>query len=555
MIISLGILLLNSLSSTSKAHIFPIFTHRSDLHCSVDLAGGFLCISSPCSLWFAQMGHRFLEFLRSGQLLSRLTLNTKYKISHQDGPSIPQDPPQKPFNEDFNAFIQDFNLFLDFATPHSIFSNDLVPPQDFLPPWILLNAGPSSPFHTSHPYKPIPKSCILTQVNQIQRHGSRYPTLKVSVAIKKALEKLNQSTHLDSSLRFLKHYKYQLGISSLIKLGKQESFQSGVIFAIRYSSLLNSKLPFLRASLSQRVIDSSLSFARGLSTIIDPHQNQPPSLIKPIVISEDPNSNNTLDNNSCPNRPLATQQTKWLRIFGPPIAKKLNDLAPNSNLSEADALALMQLCIFESLSKQKISQFCRLFDKSDWIKFEYFFDLEKYYGYGLGNRLQGIEGLGYVAELISRLTGDRNWVSNDQTKVNQTLDQSNLTFPLDRSSYVDFSHDNQMINILAVTGLQINENLPAIGPIPINRRWIVSEWMPFGSRLTTEKMICSDNREYVRFLLNDLILQASFCQDDSDLSILNICKLDNFVNSQRIKLKDGQENYMQCLGDKKQEEK
>lgn len=111
---------------------------------------------------------------------------------------------------------------------------------------------------------------------------------------------------------------------------------------------------------------------------------------------------------------------------------------------------------------------------------------------------------GYVSELLSRLEGDRKWVEQDRTKVNQTLDRSATTFPLNRSCYIDFSHDNQMVSIFAALGLQKNQTMSESGPARPNPSWNASDWMPFGSRLTIEKLACEeDAQEYVRFLMND----------------------------------------------------
>lgn len=56
--------------------------------------------------------------------------------------------------------------------------------------------------------------------------------------------------------------------------------------------------------------------------------------------------------------------------------------------------------------------------------------------------------VGYVAELLSRLTGDRSYVRKDKTQVNHTSDQETASFPLDRKVYIDFTHDNQLSRIM-----------------------------------------------------------------------------------------------------------
>jgi hypothetical protein len=70
----------------------------------------------------------------------------------------------------------------------------------------------------------------------------------------------------------------------------------------------------------------------------------------------------------------------------------------------------------------------------------------KFYGTGYGNELGPVQGIGYVAELLARLTQTpvSIWDNQGRTSVNHTLDDDPNTFPLDRKVYVDLSHDNQV---------------------------------------------------------------------------------------------------------------
>lgn len=62
-----------------------------------------------------------------------------------------------------------------------------------------------------------------------------------------------------------------------------------------------------------------------------------------------------------------------------------------------------------------------------------------WYGSGPGNPTAAAQGLGYVQELVSRLTHTPINVWNSST--NSTLDSSNITFPLNQPIYVDATHD------------------------------------------------------------------------------------------------------------------
>jgi hypothetical protein len=109
--------------------------------------------------------------------------------------------------------------------------------------------------------------------------------------------------------------------------------------------------------------------------------------------------------------------------------------------------------------------------------------------------------VGYVNELLSRLTNNRRWAAADRTQVNHTLDSSASTFPLDRSIYADFSHDNQITAILAAIGLKKDAvALPSTGPPSSGQVWKTSQIVPFGGKLVSERLLCG-KVEYVRFLI------------------------------------------------------
>ena len=83
------------------------------------------------------------------------------------------------------------------------------------------------------------------------------------------------------------------------------------------------------------------------------------------------------------------------------------------------------------------------------MSFEYASGLDKHYGTGYGQRLGRVQGVGYVNELLARLT---HRPVSDRTQTNGTLDGDGETFPLGRGIYADFSHDNEMVAIYAAVG-------------------------------------------------------------------------------------------------------
>lgn len=150
-----------------------------------------------------------------------------------------------------------------------------------------------------------------------------------------------------------------------------------------------------------------------------------------------------------------------------------------------------------------------------------------------------MQGVGYVNELLARLTGQP---VRDQTQTNRTLDSSPLTFPLDRSWYADFTHDNQMIAIFAAMGLfEQREPLDPSSPNP-KRTWHLSQLVPFSAQLVTEKLQCGQ-QEFVRILVNDAVQPLSFCGAGAD----GLCKLGEFVKSQAYARSNGDGDFEKCF--------
>ena len=96
-------------------------------------------------------------------------------------------------------------------------------------------------------------------------------------------------------------------------------------------------------------------------------------------------SNLTLDDGMCPNAVDGSKESKkWLKIFAPPIKKRLNSAAPGAHLKSKDVHHLMSLCPFHSQFKMAPSPFCGLFEAGEFKGYEYHADVDKFYANGYG---------------------------------------------------------------------------------------------------------------------------------------------------------------------------
>lgn len=131
----------------------------------------------------------------------------------------------------------------------------------------------------------------------------------------------------------------------------------------------------------------------------------------------------------------------------------------------------------------------------------------------------------------------------DNTQTNHTLDDSLVTFPLNRTVYVDFSHDNQMIAIFAAMGLYRQlAPLDPSQPDP-SRTWRVSSMVPFSGRMVVERLECAEEGKMVRILIQDEVQPLDFCGSGSD----GMCSLGAFVESQAYARHDGKGDWEKCF--------
>ncbi|KAF5025475.1 hypothetical protein F66182_2451 [Fusarium sp. NRRL 66182] len=398
-----------------------------------------------------------------------------------------------------------------------------------------------------------PEGCEVTFALVLSRHGARYPTTTKSEAYAATIARLQKSvTSYGKGYEWLKGYTYKLGAEDLTQFGQDQMIDSGKAFYERYIGLAENAEPFIRASGSDRVVVSSYNFTRGFYA--SRGESGDDYIDDILVIPEAPGINNTMSHGSCSSfedddAPGENdEQTAWGNKFLPPIRDRLNRSLRKAKLSLAETVYMMDLCPFNTVNTPDgagQSRFCDLFSTEDWRSYDYYMTLGKYYKFGNGNAMGPTQGVGYVNELISRLTKKP---VDDHTTTNRTLDSSPETFPLNRTLYADFSHDNTMVSIFSALGLYNSTGkLPKHHIVPaVRAHGYSSAWaVPFAARMYVEKLECGGTREekgdeYVRVLVNDRVMALETCGGDE----YGRCALEDFVESLSFAREGG--NWDQC---------
>lgn len=343
-------------------------------------------------------------------------------------------------------------------------------------------------------------------------------------------------TSFTGEYSFLADYTYTLGADQLTLFGQDEMINSGILFADRYRKLAVKNKVFVRASSEERVVESAKNWTQGFR-----QETNETSEIPILVISEDSDSNNTLNHGLCTNYENGSiseigdeAKSEFAKTFVPNIQKRLNADLPGAKLTQTQTIYLMDLCPFNTIASpggSTISPFCCLFTEEEWQSYNYYQTLDKYYGHGNGNPLGPTQGVGFVNELLARMT---NSPVEDNTSSNHTLDQSPNTFPLGRKLYADFSHDNDMTGVFSALGMYNKtaylSNNTVIEAESQEAQGYSAAWtVPFAARAYFEKMVCKGkSEELVRVVVNNRVVPLVGCGADEN----GMCTLNNFVDSQ-----------------------
>lgn len=214
-----------------------------------------------------------------------------------------------------------------------------------------------------------------------------------------------------------------------------------------------------------------------------------------------------------------------------------------------------------------------MFTEDEWSGFESTLDQEYYYDYAWGNPTGRAQGIGYLQELLARLTNQ--FITSSNSSVNSSLTNNTRDFPPGQKFYADFSHDDIIISVLTAASVDYFRDPPSLTEYPPNpdRHFIVSHLTPFAAKLVTEVIGCGSEdpepqssartfysssqngydaenatHKFIRMRLNHGIIPLSTirggqCGDRSD----GLCPFDSFIASQQGAYNASNYDYV-CFG-------
>ncbi|KKA31140.1 hypothetical protein TD95_000574 [Thielaviopsis punctulata] len=393
---------------------------------------------------------------------------------------------------------------------------------------------------------PLPPGARVAQLHMLSRHGARYPTTGSLVArFGKRLADAKKELMARDRLAFLNEWEYRLGAEILVPKGRQELYESGVLHAYMYGALYDPSSKIIaRTTTQDRMLKSAENFMAGFFGL-----EWTNNATLELIIEEVGYNNSLAGYMNCPNANEdsggAKARDEWANVYLQNATERLKSMIDGYNWTIQDTYAAQTLCPYETVA-YGYSVFCDLFTYQEWEDFSYSLDLDFSASSGFQSPTGRAVGIGYQQEFIARLENRTLGYSNSQ--INTTLDSDQATFPLNQSLYFDFSHDSNIISVLAAFGLrQFADNLkPTANPGAHN--FSVVDLTPFGARLDIEiivapKPVAADRSgyvdaggetHYVHFVLNQrtVPLGASFAECDA-ARVDGWCELETFLAVQK----------------------
>ncbi|TFK67148.1 phosphoglycerate mutase-like protein [Pluteus cervinus] len=388
-----------------------------------------------------------------------------------------------------------------------------------------------------------PQQCSVTGLHFLHRHGARYPTAWASYGgpanFSGRLNNVAQHWTGSADLEFMNNWTYKLGEELLTPFGRQQMYDLGVSMRIKYGFLLKDftdtkTLPVFRTESQDRMLHSALNFAIGFFGY--PFEGQYQQL---ITIEADGFNNTLAPYSTCKNASNKKKSERawyfvrrWAAKYLDAARARLQPQLQGFTLTVEDVYTMQQMCAYETVALG-YSKFCPLFTLEEWEGFDYALDLAFWYNNAFGSPVARVQGIGYVQEMLARLT--HTPLKDHTTSTNKTIHDNPVTFPLNQSLYVDATHEVVVLNIITALNLtRFSEDGPLPDDhIPRHRKFRVSELAPFGTNVQFQLLTCTDRSgPQIRVVINDGVAPLTGirgCPEDKD----GLCPVDTFVKAQQ----------------------
>lgn len=382
-----------------------------------------------------------------------------------------------------------------------------------------------------------PPQCKITAASYLVRHASIYANDdEYEEYIKPLLFKIEKHRGgFTGDLAFLNQWHSPIledKLEDITPAGKDDARGVGEHLVQRYPELVKTTKRIL-ADKKPRTYDTAVALAGAFPKSKD---------IEIVRVLRDVNGSMDalVPHKSCPafsKEPGKDEMAEFISNYAPSVSERLEDNM-SFKLEDKDVVGLQSLCGYQSAIEGSRSPICGIFTDSEWMAYEYAWDLRYAYMVGPLNPLSPYLGFPWLQAQIPLL---------DDSKGSSAREG----WPEDQRFFLSFTHREVPPFVATALGI-FNSSSNAGEQFPTDRinwarAWRMSDLIPFLGHVGMERITCdtkSGSENFVRFVANQAPRPLPHCQNGPGAS----CPFEKF----RDIIEEGaksHEDYHKVCGD------
>ncbi|KAF2713618.1 histidine acid phosphatase-like protein [Pleomassaria siparia CBS 279.74] len=381
-----------------------------------------------------------------------------------------------------------------------------------------------------------PLGCNITAASYIIRHSAIYANEhEYETYMKPFLNKLKKNLDgWSGPLSFLTEWTSPIledKLEDITPSGAEDAVKVGLHLLERYRDLVPTTKRIL-ADKKARTYDTAKNFIKAFPNSED---------IELVRITQDRDGamDALIPHKSCPafnKEPGKNETAEFISNYAPFVSKRLRPYTA-FDLTDNDVVGLQQLCGYESAIKGTRSPICAVFSDSEWMAYEYAWDLKYAHMVGPLNPLSTYLGFPWLQEQTKLFS------AIDSNTPHSTHDKNGRGWPKGQRLFLSFTHREVPPFIATALGI-FNSSSTAKEEFPTDsinwtRAWKMADLIPFLGHVGLEKMECGIEAgikgAFIRVIANSAPRPIPNCQRGPSASC-------NFEGFQEL-MKRGYEKY------------
>lgn len=372
-----------------------------------------------------------------------------------------------------------------------------------------------------------PTGCKVTAASYLIRHAAIYANdAEYAEYIKPFLYKLEQHrSGWSGPLEFMSTW-----VSPILEDRLEQVTPSGKEDATKVGSHLVKRYPDLAPTVKRILADKKSRTYDTAKALIQSFPQHADIEVVRITQNKNGSMDSLIPHKSCAaftKEPGTKEMAEFVQHHASHVSNRLAPFTP-FKLADKDVVGLQSLCGYESAINGKRSPICAVFTDSEWMAYEYAWDLKYAHMVGPLNPLSPYLGFPWLkaqSDLFQQI---------DEEATDPSTESTGPGWPPSQRFFLSFTHREVPPFVATALGI-FNSSSSAVEEFPTDhvnwvRAWRMSDLIPFLGHVGMEKMTC-DGRpgregEYVRVIANTAPRPIPSCQDGPGAS----CPMNDWVD-------------------------